>query len=87
MPKKVRRTKPDHEINDRIKELSVKIQENSLTRIEEVEFKRLKSLMASRIHRDKKAYEKFMNEEKLNQSDRNEAMIKSLHEQIASLKE
>ena len=49
--------------------------------------KRLKSLMASRIHRDKKADEKLVNDGKLNQSERNEAMVKALHDQIANLKE
>ena len=49
--------------------------------------KRLKSLMASRIHRDKKADEKLVNDGKLTQSERNEAMVKALHDTIASLRE
>ena len=43
--------------------------------------------MASRIHRDKKADEKLVNDGKLTQSERNEAMIKALHDQIESLRE
>ena len=54
---------------------------------EEEELKRLKSLMASRIHRDKKADEKLVNDGKLNQSERNEAMLRALHETIDGLRE
>ena len=43
--------------------------------------------MASRIHRDKKADEKLVNDGKLNQSERNEAMLRALHETIDSLRE
>lgn len=63
---RVRRTKPDHEVNARIKELSDKLKTAPLSKKEEEELKRLKSLMASRIHRDKKADEKLVNDGKLN---------------------
>ena len=49
--------------------------------------KRLKSLMASRIHRDKKADEKQINDGKINQSERNEALIRALNSQITVLKD
>jgi len=62
---RVRRTRPDHEINARIKELGKKNRKTSLTKPEEEELKRLKSLMASRVHRDKKADEKLVNDGKL----------------------
>ena len=63
---RVRRTKPDHEVNSRIKELCEKLKVSPLPKKEEEELKRLKSLMASRIHRDKKADEKLVNDGKLN---------------------
>ena len=63
---RIRRTKPDHEVNLRIKELNEKMRQSPLTKKEEEELKRLKSLMASRIHRDKKADEKLVNDGKLN---------------------
>ena len=49
--------------------------------------KRLKSLMASRIHRDKKADEKQINDGKIHQSERNEALIRALNSQITVLKD
>lgn len=58
-----------------------------LPKKEEEELKRLKSLMASRIHRDKKADEKLVNDGKLNQSERNEAMLRALHDTIDSLRD
>ena len=64
MPR-ARRTKPDHEINARIKQLNKKSQSEKLSKPEEEELKRLKSLMASRVHRDKKADEKLVNDGKL----------------------
>lgn len=42
-----------------------KNRKTSLTKPEEEELKRLKSLMASRVHRDKKADEKLVNDGKL----------------------
>ena len=85
---RVRRTKPDNEVNLRIKVLSEKLKtEATLPKKEEEELKRLKSLMASRIHRDKKADEKLVNDGKLNQSERNETMVRALHETIDSLRE
>ena len=63
---RARRTKPDHEINARITQLTKKNRKSSLTKPEEEELKRLKSLMASRVHRDKKADEKLVNDGKLN---------------------
>jgi len=65
MMPRARRTKPDHVINSRIKELNKKSQSRPLKKCEEEELKRLKSLMASRVHRDKKADEKLVNEGKL----------------------
>ena len=62
---RVRRTKPDNEVNSRIKELTKKSSGVALDKKEEEELKRLKSLMASRIHRDKKADEKLVNDGKL----------------------
>ena len=62
---RIRRTKPDNEVNLRIKDLTKKMQGTALDKKEEEELKRLKSLMASRIHRDKKADEKLVNDGKL----------------------
>jgi len=76
---RARRTRPDHEVNARIEQLVKKNRKGALEKGEEEELKRLKSLMASRIHRDKKADEKQINDGKLNQSERNEALIRALN--------